>query len=929
MKKLNLYRTVVVITTVLLPSLVFASVWEITTVDSDGDVGRYISLALDTSNNPHISYYDDSNWNLKYAYFFGTWHAVTVDYKGIVGEYSSLALDNNDAPHISYYDITNSDLKYAWCDGECGNMSNWHTVTVDCGDVRGYPSIAIDASNNPHISYCDRTNDDLKYTWCDGECGYTNNWQKVTIDSSSMVRVHTSLALDSSNNPHISYYDYGKEDLKYAHYNGSWHIVTVDSTGDVGRYNSLALDTSDNPHISYNDATNDDLKYAYYDGSWHIVTVDSACGLVRDNSLALDSNNNPHISYWDITLFSLKYAWCDMGYGVTWHRERVDIGGQYTSIAINNSDHPHISYYYSGASHDLKYAFLPCADDFDCDGVLDSNDNCPKVPNPDQEDEDGDTTGDMCDNCLGIANPNQEDIDEDNVGDICDNCPSIYNPDQEDADEDGIGDVCDDDIDGDGLLNEEDNCPTIYNPGQEDSDGDGFGDVCDSENSFALIDWASNKLVIFDLSGNLLYEKKFDSTGICYFVSSSLDGWMVKGCPLSGCSSNNWIIWDLKADGSILNTITDLGPGPFYSGIASGNFVSGNAFSGSIDLYDRSGSIIGNTNAWEEEDGWSYDYVRLGDTAGLANGGFVVPPEGGYPGDSGGVYTPYLYFYDNDLNLINKVDISSENIHLFALTGLSGGGFAATCADGGENNDSVDYICFFDAEGKLIEQRDITDDIPGSRELMQVFIAGLGDGSVMVSELNNDTVWVYQPPLEVLGSISSKVTGIHVTAVNPPEELDLSSFGITEIGSIAGNILQESMITSSTTTSSVNPLPTTTTSTIEDSSSTSSTSTTTTIISTTTTMQPPLPTSSSSSSSTTTSSFFDICAVVKIYGEHSEQTQSLRYLRDEVLSQTPEGQEIIRLYYQWNPAIVKAMEEDEDFKKDVKEMINGVLPLIK
>jgi hypothetical protein len=47
-----------------------------------------------------------------------------------------------------------------------------------------------------------------------------------------------------------------------------------------------------------------------------------------------------------------------------------------------------------------------------------------------------------------------------------------------------------------------------------------------------------------------------------------------------------------------------------------------------------------------------------------------------------------------------------------------------------------------------------------------------------------------------------------------------------------------------------------------------------------------------------------------------------------VLRTTPEGQEIIKLYYQWSPTVVKAMEEDEDFKAQVKEMIDGVLMLI-
>jgi len=74
-----------------------------------------------------------------------------------------------------------------------------------------------------------------------------------------------SLALDNSNRPHISYYNYDKQDLYYAYYNEAtgWVTETVDSLGDVGRYNSLALDALGLPHISYYDYSNGDLKYAY------------------------------------------------------------------------------------------------------------------------------------------------------------------------------------------------------------------------------------------------------------------------------------------------------------------------------------------------------------------------------------------------------------------------------------------------------------------------------------------------------------------------------------------------------------------------------------------------------------------------------------------------------------------------------------------
>ncbi len=70
------------------------------------------------------------------------------------------------------------------------------------------------------------------------------------------------------------------------------------------------------------------------------------------------------------------------------------------------------------------------------------------------------------------------------------------------------------------------------------------------------------------------------------------------------------------------------------------------------------------------------------------------------------------------------------------------------------------------------------------------------------------------------------------------------------------------------------------------------------------------------------------CPALKIYGENSEETDIMRNFRDNVLKQTPEGQSLIKLYYQWSPVIVKAMERDEEFKEKVKQMIDGVLGLV-
>jgi len=85
------------------------------------------------------------------------------------------------------------------------------------------------------------------------------------------------------------------------------------------------------------------------------------------------------------------------------------------------------------------------------------------------------------------------------------------------------------------------------------------------------------------------------------------------------------------------------------------------------------------------------------------------------------------------------------------------------------------------------------------------------------------------------------------------------------------------------------------------------------------------------SSTTTTEEPGGICRVCPILcglGADSEETALLRTFRDEVLSETAEGREIIKLYYQWGPLVARAMEADEEFKEDVTEIIKEILPIV-
>jgi hypothetical protein len=81
-------------------------------------------------------------------------------------------------------------------------------------------------------------------------------------------------------------------------------------------------------------------------------------------------------------------------------------------------------------------------------------------------------------------------------------------------------------------------------------------------------------------------------------------------------------------------------------------------------------------------------------------------------------------------------------------------------------------------------------------------------------------------------------------------------------------------------------------------------------------------------STTTTSQPDGPCPVELIYGEHSAEVQIVRAVRDNILSKTSQGREIIRLYYQWAPVITMAVRNDRALKAEMRELIDSILGLL-
>jgi len=336
--------------------------WSIEFVDTleAGVVLTDRCLRLDKQGRPHVAY---GGYHLYYAWRSDIgWQYEIVDDFANLGKQASLYLDIAGNPHIGYY--ADGDLKYAYRDER-----GWHFEIVDSEwTVGGGASLVLDGEGWPHISYIDVTNVDVKYAWKD-ESGWHNemvqgeHWEET-------FGMHTSMALDESGYPHMVYNWFDQFGtplpLRYAIKNESgWYWTVVD--GDcyyVHSGGSIAFDMNWHPHFSYYGewgvGCSNDLKYSYFRGSgWLYEIVDAEGSVGRYSSIAVNDGEHPCVSYYDASNSALKHAYKNNG---IWFVDTVDdegSAGVRSSVAIDESGYPHIMYQTDPPNRTLRYAFVP------------------------------------------------------------------------------------------------------------------------------------------------------------------------------------------------------------------------------------------------------------------------------------------------------------------------------------------------------------------------------------------------------------------------------------------------------------------------------------------------------------------------------------------------------------------------------------------
>jgi hypothetical protein len=353
--------------------------WQATTVDTAGTVGFQSSVERDGAGRLHVTYADSyESWNFKYATcavsceIGGNWQRIAVDTAGSVGQHSALAVEANGRLHTSYAHSGNEDLKYATCAANCASAASWQTVTLDGAltSVGTFTAIVVDATGRIHITYSDDTNGNLKYATCASGCATATNWQMATVDAGGMGVQATSLAVQPNGRLHVAYYDFASRDLDYATCGGNcatpgnWQSVTVDAAGDVGRDASMAVDVTGRLHVSYYEYGDGNRKYATCAtnctaaASWQSATVEAIGDVGWYSSLAVDEHGRVHVAYYYNGQDVLKYATCvtNCTDALNWRSTVVDFlyVGIEPSIFVDPNGAVHITYY-DWANTNLKY----------------------------------------------------------------------------------------------------------------------------------------------------------------------------------------------------------------------------------------------------------------------------------------------------------------------------------------------------------------------------------------------------------------------------------------------------------------------------------------------------------------------------------------------------------------------------------------------
>ena len=445
--------------------------WAKSTANYADQSGQENSIVVDSNGHVHIVSAAGDNYDFIHSVYDGSSWSVT-SIKGCEGSYcwdTHMVIDDNDHLHVAYSTGNNYIIYMNF------NGTTWSWSQVSSSGKVGPVGIAVDSDNNPHVSYSaygSYCGNGLMLASFDGV-----DWTSQSVKSGSNRGCSSALVIEDDDQINIAYQNRDTSKLSFVTGDGSsWSSAYSPDFGNPassmypGYYSSMAVDNQGQFHIAHYDSKEEDLRYSIGvpNGQWTTTIVDSGGNTGRNPAIAIDVAGDPHIVYHSWAGWDLKYATLNPS-SPDWQVSNLETAGSVgdsSSIFIDDTGIIHIAYS-DDTNNVLRYATKNS-------GVSVTNEITVQFG------QFGYATGEVVDDSTIVVNtPVASQADTITL--------SLWDKDSIEHQLSSTFEfISQDDLDNDGVLNTNDDCPndsgtsTQDLTGCPDDDGDGYSNSGDA-----------------------------------------------------------------------------------------------------------------------------------------------------------------------------------------------------------------------------------------------------------------------------------------------------------------------------------------------------------------------------------------------------------------------------------------------------------------
>ncbi len=285
-----------------------------TNISNNVGESSWPKIAVDSNNNSHIVWVDDTsgNWEIYYSKFNGSNWSVPIiisDTNHINWSGQDIIIDSLDNLHVIWsqcippYSGSDWEIYYSKFNGTWSTPENISNTSPTKPSYN--PNIAVDSNNNLHVVWNSSnapTAEGIYYSKFNG-----SDWSSsIDITNNDIENKYIPyISVDSLNNLHVVWEDnrLGDREIFYSKYDGNWSIPeNISNTINDSWAPKISVDSNNYLHLVwYEDKGSiEEIYYNKYNGSWSTSqSIYNESGSSYSPKISVDSNNYLHLVWGD------------------------------------------------------------------------------------------------------------------------------------------------------------------------------------------------------------------------------------------------------------------------------------------------------------------------------------------------------------------------------------------------------------------------------------------------------------------------------------------------------------------------------------------------------------------------------------------------------------------------------------------------------